>query len=243
VRSSIRKVPELGAYFWIIKILTTAMGEATSDTLAHGLGPVMAVGLGAAGLVAALVLQFRQPRYKPWAYWLTVVMVAIFGTMAADGLHVELGVPYVISSLVLSGILGIIFIVTYRTEHTLSIHNITTFRREAFYWATIMATFALGTAVGDMTATTLHLGYLASGIMFTVLFAVPAICYWWLGLNEVVAFWTAYILTRPLGASYADWAAVSKSHGGLGLGSGLVSVLLTVGIVLLVGRLSIRRSD
>jgi uncharacterized membrane-anchored protein len=238
-----RKVPELGLYFWVVKILTTGMGEATSDTLAHGVGPVVAVGLGAAGLAIALWLQFRTSRYTPWAYWLTVVMVAIFGTMAADGLHVVIGIPYVISSIMFAVILVAIFVIWRHFEHTLSVHSITCRRRELFYWATVMATFALGTAVGDMTATTLHLGYLASGVLFAVLFALPALGYWKLGLNDIAAFWACYILTRPLGASFADWIAVSHARGGLGFGTGVVSLVLAVMIAMLVVRLSVSRAS
>jgi uncharacterized membrane-anchored protein len=238
-----RKVPELGCYFWVVKILTTGMGEATSDTLAHGVGPVVAVALGAGGLAIALWLQFRTRRYTPWAYWLTVVMVAIFGTMAADGLHVVIGIPYVISSIIFAVILAAIFVIWRHFEHTLSVHSITTRRRELFYWATVMATFALGTAVGDMTATTLHLGYLASGILFAVLFALPALTYWRLGLNDIATFWACYILTRPLGASFADWVAVSRARGGLGVGTGVVSLVLAVMILVLVVRLTMSQAS
>ena len=161
--------------------------------------------LGGIGLVAALVLQFSVRRYVAWIYWLAVVMVAIFGTMAADILHIGLGVPYIVSTTFFVLTLATIFVVWYLTEKTLSIHSITTRRREMFYWATVMATFALGTAAGDMTAITLHLGYFSSGVMFAILFAITALAYWLVKLNGIIAFWLAYILTRPLGASFADW--------------------------------------
>jgi uncharacterized membrane-anchored protein len=231
---SFRKVPEVTAAFWIAKVLTTGMGEATSDFLVHQLAPIVAVAIGAMGLAVALVLQFAARRYNPWIYWLAVAMVAIFGTMAADFLHVELGIPYVVSTAFFTVVLAAVFIAWYRTEHTLSIHSIDGPRREAFYWLTVMSTFALGTAAGDMTATTLHLGYFVSGVAFTVLIAVPAVAHRWFGLNAIVAFWFAYIVTRPLGASFADWLGVSHARGGLNWGTGAVSIgasILIVGVV------------
>jgi uncharacterized membrane-anchored protein len=239
----LRKVPEVTAYFWVTKVLTTGMGEATSDTLVHRLDPAVAVALGAIGLAVALALQFAARRYEAWIYWLAVVMVAIFGTMAADFVHVELGVPYVISTAFFSLVLAGVFIVWYTTERTLSIHTIDTWRREAFYWVTVMATFALGTAAGDMAATTLHLGYLVSGIAFAALIAVPAVAHRWAGLNAIFAFWFAYIVTRPLGASFADWVGVSHARGGLNWGSGTVSIGMTVIIAAVVGYLAVTRRD
>jgi uncharacterized membrane-anchored protein len=237
-RDFARKVPEVTAGFWVTKILTTGMGEATSDTLVHQLAPVIAVALGAAGLAVALVLQFAAPRYRPWIYWFAVVMVAVFGTMAADALHIEVGIPYVVSTALFSVVLVVVFAVWYASEHTLSIHSITAPGRETFYWLTVIATFALGTAAGDMTATTFHLGYLVSGIAFTMLIAVPAVAHRWFGLNAIVAFWFAYIVTRPLGASYADWLGVSYARGGLNVGSGTVSIASTVLIVIAVALLA-----
>jgi uncharacterized membrane-anchored protein len=236
-------VPQITVFFWITKVLTTGMGEATSDYLAHRFGPVMAGAVGLAALVAALVVQFRVRRYMAWVYWTAVVMVAVFGTMAADGLHVELHVPYAVSTAFFAAALAAIFVVWYRTEKTLSIHSIYTPRREMFYWATVLATFALGTAAGDLTAVTLHLGYLASGILFTVVIAVPAIGYWRFHLNPIVAFWFAYIVTRPLGASYADWMGVPHSLGGLNLGRGPVALGLTIVILGFVAYLAISRID
>jgi uncharacterized membrane-anchored protein len=237
------KVPQITVYFWIIKVLTTAQGEATADYLDHRIAPVLAAAIAGLALVVALVLQFRAPRYRAWIYWLAVDMVAIAGTMFADGLHVELGIPYVASTTFFALLLAAIFVAWYKSEGTLSIHSIRTPRREAFYWATVLATFALGTALGDMTATTLHLGYLASGIMFTLIFFIPAIGYRWFGLNAIVAFWFAYVVTRPLGASYADWMGVPKVVGGLGFGRGPVAVGLTIPIVALVAYLAVTRRD
>jgi uncharacterized membrane-anchored protein len=240
---ALRKVPEMTAYFWIIKLLTTAMGETTSDYLAHQLDPKIAVVLGGIGFALALVLQFSVRRYIAWIYWLTVVMVAIFGTMAADVLHVGFGIPYIVSASFFFVSLAVIFTAWYLTEKTLSIHSITTRRRELFYWATVVTTFALGTAVGDMTATTLGLGYLTSGIMFAVIIAIPALGYWLFGLNEILAFWFAYIITRPLGASFADWMGKPRNAGGFGLGTGKVSLVLTILIISFVAYLTVTRKD
>lgn len=239
----IKKVPEITIYFWIIKLLTTAMGETTSDYLVHQLDPKIAVVLGGIGLLVALGLQLFARRYIPAVYWFAVVMVAIFGTMAADVLHIGLGIPYIVSSSFFAVALAIIFVVWYLSEKTLSIHSIYTLRRELFYWATVMATFALGTALGDMTASTLGLGYLASGILFAVLFALPGLGYWLLGLNEIFAFWFAYIVTRPLGASFADWVGKPTNLGGAGFGTGKVSLILAALIIIFVGYLTITRKD
>ncbi len=236
------KVPEVTIYFWIIKVLSTAMGESTSDYLVYHIDPYIAVALGAIGLAVALVLQFYVRRYVAWIYWLAVVMVAIFGTMAADVVHIVLKVPYLESTVFFSIVLAAIFIVWYATEKTLSIHSIYTPRRELFYWATVMATFALGTAAGDMTAATLGLGYFASGVLFAALFALPALGYKLVRLNAILAFWFAYIMTRPFGASFADWFG-KPIFGGLGLGDTPVSLVLTILIIGFVGYLTVTRKD
>jgi len=242
-RHPLSKVPEITVYFWVIKILTTGMGETTSDFLAHALNPIVAVLIGGVGLVIALVLQFGVRRYVAWVYWLAVVMVSIFGTMAADVLHVGFGVPYFVSTIFYAVVLGIIFVFWYLREKTLSIHSIYTKHREVFYWGTVLTTFALGTAVGDMTAVTLHLGYLTSGILFGVLFIIPIVAYLKFGVNEVFTFWFAYIVTRPLGASFADWIGVSTARGGLGWGTGPVSVVLAILIIVFVSFLAFSRKD
>ncbi|HEY8803824.1 MAG TPA: hypothetical protein VIM42_01730 [Clostridium sp.] len=242
-QSALTKVPEITVYFWIIKILTTGMGEVTSDYLAHQLNPVIAVAIAGIGLVATLVLQFSVRRYVAWIYWLNVVLVSIFGTMAADVLHVGFGIPYFVSTTFFIVSLAIIFATWYASEKTLSIHSIYTRNREAFYWTTILATFALGTAAGDMTAITMHLGYFFSGVMFAILIAIPALAYWLFNLNEIFAYWFAYIVTRPLGASFADWMGVSHNRGGLGLGTGSVSLGLTILILGLVSYLAVTRKD
>lgn len=238
VRTS--KVPEVSVLFWVTKVLTTGMGETTSDYFAVTFDPVVVIPLTGLALVVALVLQFRASAYTPWLYWLTVVLVSIFGTMVADVAHVGLGVPYVVSTIVFALVLAAVFVCWRRVEKTLSIHSITTARREAFYWAAVLATFALGTAAGDLTATVLNLGYLGSGILFAAIIAIPAIAYFWLRMNAVLAFWFAYVVTRPLGASFADWLAVPPSRGGLGLGTGPISLVLLALIVACVATLSAR---
>lgn len=241
-RHPLTKVPEITAWFWIVKVLTTGMGEATSDFLVHDISPVVAVIAGFMGFVIAMALQFAARRYVTWLYWLAVSMVAVFGTMAADVLHVGLHIPYLISTAFYAVVLTVIFVLWYRTEGTLSIHSIYTTRREAFYWATVLATFALGTAAGDLTATTVGLGYFGSGIMFLIVIAVPALAYRWLGLNAIAAFWFAYIVTRPLGASFADWLAWPP-HRGLGYGHGTVSLVSALIIVIFVGYLAATGKD
>ena len=237
------KVPKLTVYFWIIKILTTAMGESTSDYMVHRFNPYFAVMLGFGMLTGALLLQFRAREYVAWIYWLAALAVSIAGTMGADVMHVGFGVPYSASVVFYAVALAVIFTVWYKSEKTLSIHSIYTRRREAFYWATVLATFALGTAAGDLTAYTLRLGFLTSGVLFAIVFAIPGIAYGLFDLNAIFAFWFAYIFTRPLGASFADWTAKPKNFRGLGWGDGPVSFVLSVLIVILVGYLTVSRED
>ena len=236
-------MPEITVYFWVIKALSTAMGEATSDYLVHAMNPEVAVGLGFVGFVTALILQFSRRRYLAWTYWFAVVMVGVFGTMAADVLHVRFGVPYFASSGLYAVVLAAVFVTWQRTEKTLSIHSVDTPRREAFYWATVVATFALGTAVGDMTATTFHLGYFFSMVLFAGVITIPAIGYRRFNWNPILAFWFAYVVTRPLGASFADWVSKPVSVGGLGWGDGQVSLGLTLIIACCVAFLAITRKD
>ena len=219
------------------------MGESTSDYLVHAMNPELAVSLGFLGFVGALALQFSMRRYVAWTYWLAVVAVGVFGTMAADVLHVGFGIPYPVSSVFYAIVLAAVFISWQRTEGTLSIHSIDTDRREAFYWAAVVATFAMGTAVGDLMATTFGLGYFASGLLFAGVIAVPAVGYWRFGWNAILAFWFAYVATRPLGASFADWMSKPQSVGGLGWGDGTVALALTFIIFCLVAYLAITRRD
>ncbi|MFF0392903.1 hypothetical protein ACFYS8_29990 [Kitasatospora sp. NPDC004615] len=225
------KVPQVTAGFWVVKVLTTGMGETTSDYLARTLGPIPAVAGATVLLAAALFAQARADRYRPAVYWAAVVMVSVFGTMAADVAHVALGVPYAVSAAAFTLALAAVFWVWRRTEGTLAVETVRGGRREVFYWTAVMATSALGTAVGDLTAATLGWGYLPSGLLFAALIAVPALGHRLLRLPPVLAFWWAYVLTRPLGACFADWAGVSRERGGLDLGTGPVSLVLAVVIV------------
>jgi uncharacterized membrane-anchored protein len=233
-RLAVTKVPQITAWFWIAKVASTGMGEAASDFLYVHFGTVPAGAIGAVLLIGALVFQFSVRRYMTWVYWLAVVAVSVTGTQAADGLHVVVGLPYWQTTLLYALCLAVIFVAWYLTEGTLSIHSITNWRREAFYWATVMATFALGTALGDLTAVTFHIGFFKSIVLFAVVIAIPLVAHWKLGMNSVLAFWFAYTITRPLGASVADWLGVPRSLGGLNWGRGPVALVLTVPILIAV---------
>jgi uncharacterized membrane-anchored protein len=237
------RVPQITVWFWVIKALSTAMGEATSDSLVAHLGAVPAVLLGFVAFVLALVLQFRMQRYLAWTYWLAVAMVGVFGTMAADVLHVGFGVPYIASTTLYAVILTAVFVTWQRTEHTLSIHSIDTPRREAFYWLAVVATFAVGTAAGDLTATTVGLGYGWSIVLFAGIITIPAFGYRVLHWNPILCFWFAYVITRPLGASFADWVGKPKAISGLGHGDGIVAIVLALIIVVLVAFLALTKAD
>lgn len=219
------------------------MGETTSDYFVKHMNPFIAVGLGAIAFAVALVFQFTAKRYVAWIYWLAVLMVAVFGTMAADVLHVVLGIPYIVSTTFYAIVLAVVFVWWYVRERTLSIHSIYTRHREAFYWATVFATFALGTATGDLTAMSIGWGYILSGVLFAVTFAVPLLGYRLFGWNEVFMFWFAYIVTRPLGASFADWMGKPISWGGLGWGDGVVSIGIGIVILGFVGYVALSRKD
>jgi uncharacterized membrane-anchored protein len=238
------KVPEITFLFWVIKILTTAGGEATSDYLALDLGSRLVAGCIEAGiLVVALVWQFRTRRYVAAAYWLLAYAIAIFGTGVADAMHLFIGIPYAGTTAFWAVVLALVFWLWYRSERTLSIHSIYTRRRETYYWCVVFATFALGTALGDLVATPLHLGYLASGILFFFVILIPALFWWRFGLNSVVAFWFAYVVTRPLGASFADYLSKPHSISGLNLGDGPVALVITIIVAVLVGYLAVTRND
>lgn len=241
--SGLRKVPEITALFWIVKILTTAMGEATSDFMVANFDKYAAVFAGFIVFVISLIIQFKTKKYNAFAYWFAVSMVAVFGTMAADSLHIQFHVPYIASSIFYAIILTIVFVWWHKREKTLSIHSITNPRREAFYWATVLFTFALGTAVGDLTATTFGLGYFSSGVMFAILFFVPAVIYWLTKRHEILWFWSAYVLTRPLGASFADWTSKAKRVGALDYGDGHVAIFLAAIIVIFVVYLAVTKVD
>ncbi len=237
------KVPaRIAALFWALKLATTAFGESTSDYLVHNVNPYLAVMAGFAVFVVAMALQLRTDRYVPWVYWFAVGMVAVFGTMAADALHVQFHVPYVLSAILFAAVLVAVFMSWSRAEPTLSIHSISTVRRELFYWAAVLATFAMGTALGDLAAYSLKLGFLAAGIVFAMLFVLPGVAFATRRMNGILAFWAAYIMTRPLGASFADWTGKTR-NGDLGWGDGPVAAVLVLLIVTGVGYLTVRGRD
>ena len=242
-RASQLRVPEITILFWVIKGLSTAMGESTSDYLVHVLPPVLAVALGFVGFAVAMIIQFSLRRYRAWAYWFAVVMVGVFGTMVADVLHVGFGVPYFASAVLFALVLAATFVVWHRVEGTLSIHTVDSTRREVFYWMTVVATFALGTAVGDLTSVALGLGYLGSAVLFAAIITIPAVAYGVFNANAVLTFWFAYVITRPLGASIADWLGKTHGEGGLGIGNGPVALVLTAVIAGLVAYLAATRRE
>jgi uncharacterized membrane-anchored protein len=215
------KVPEVFVLFWVVKLLTTAIGETGADFMGTT-SLVMAGVVGIGGFFAALWWQLRATTYHPLRYWTTVLMVAVFGTMVADGPHVALHTQYYVDSCIYFVLLVGLLVWWRSSEGTLSVHSITTARRERFYWGTVLLTFGLGTALGDTTAINLNMGFMGSIVLFGVAIIVPLIA-WRLGVNAVVCFWAAYSLTRPLGASVADWLAHPASAGGLGLGTGPVT--------------------
>jgi uncharacterized membrane-anchored protein len=235
------KVPEITFLFWIIKLLTTAGGEATSDYLAlHG--NLVAGAVEVAIFMTAVIIQFSVRRYVAAAYWFLALAIAIFGTGVADAMHLIIGIPYGGTTALWAFVLAVIFSVWYRSEGTLSIHSITTTRRELFYWATVFATFAFGTALGDFTASVLHLGYLGSAVLFFVVIVLPAVA-WRFGMNPIAAFWWAYVATRPLGASFADYLSKPHDISGLNYGDGPTAAVTLALIVVLVGYTAIARYD
>jgi uncharacterized membrane-anchored protein len=236
------KVPEIGIIFWVIKLLTTGMGESMSDFMGQHSVPI-AGAVGIFGLVFALWLQLRTREYRAPVYWFAVMMVAVFGTMAADGVHDGASIPYAVTTPIFAAVVGAVFFFWRRSEGTLSIHSITTRRRESYYWAAVLATFALGTAAGDLTATSLNFGFFGSVVFFAVLISIPALAWWRGKLNPIAAFWTAYVITRPLGASFADWFSKPHSITGLGFGDGTVSALALAVFVLLVAYVAITKED
>lgn len=244
-RRMLNKVPLVTLYFWIIKILATTVGETGADFLNFnlGFGLTLTSLLAAILLGIALVFQFRRDRYVPAIYWLSVVFLSIVGTLITDNLSDNLGVSLYASTAAFSVALAVTFAVWYRSERTLSIHAITTFRREAFYWAAILFTFALGTAAGDLLSEQLGLGYAISGMIFGGLIALVTLGYYAFKLNAVFAFWAAYVLTRPLGASIGDFLTQSHKDGGLGMPTMAVSAVFLMVIVALVGYLAVTRVD
>jgi uncharacterized membrane-anchored protein len=236
------KVPEVILLFWVVKILTTAGGEATSDYL-KTYGNFGGGGIEVLVIVVGLALQFGTRRYRAFAYWSLAFAIAITGTGVSDFLHLDVHIPYAGTTLLWAVILAAIFWVWQRSEGTLSIHSISTQRREAYYWATVFATFALGTALGDFTATTLHLGYLDSGILFAIVILIPALAHWQFGLNGIAAFWMSYIVTRPLGASFADYISKPKNLSGINFGDGPTAIVFAIAVFVLVSYLALARPD
>ncbi len=241
-RPAVTKVPEIAAIFWVLKLLTTGMGESMSDFLGQHNVPI-AGAIGIFGLWFAIWLQLRQREYRAPVYWFAVMMVAIFGTMAADGIHDGASIPYAATTPLFALVTAAVFWRWYRSEGTLSIHSITTRRREGYYWAAVLATFALGTAAGDLTAMSLSLGFFGSVILFAGIIAIPAVGWWRFNMNPILAFWFAYIVTRPLGASLADWFSKPPAITGLGLGDGTVSGLALIVFVTLVAYLAATKID
>ena len=221
------KVPEITLYFWIIKVLCTTVGETSADflntTLKVGLASTTYIMGGL--LVIALYCQFKTKRYVPAVYWLVVVLISVVGTLITDNLTDNFGISLITTTVLFSIALALCFVAWYRSERTLSIHSIHTIKREAFYWLTILFTFALGTAAGDLTAERLNVGYWKSAILFAVIIGLVTLAHYRFKLNAVIAFWIAYILTRPLGASIGDYLSQGRSDGGLGFGTTVTSLI------------------
>ena len=237
----LNKVPEVTIFFWIIKIMATTVGETAADFLNFNLhlgltGTSIIMGVL---LLISLIIQVRSKKYVPGIYWIAVVLLSIFGTLITDNLVDNFGVSLVTTTAIFSAALVATFAGWYASEKTLSIHTIYTSRRELFYWAAILFTFALGTAAGDLAAEGLRLGYPVSALVFGALIGIVTIAHYFFKLNAVVAFWIAYVLTRPFGASFGDFLSQPVANGGLGLGTVGTSMIFLVAILGLVSYLSI----
>ncbi len=239
------KVPEITIFFWIIKILCTTVGETFADYINFNLnlGLTMTSVVMSIALVVCLVVQIRSKKYTPTLYWLAVVLLSIVGTLITDNLTDNLGVSLITSSIVFAVALAGTFAAWYASEKTLSIHSVRTVKREIFYWLAILFTFALGTAVGDLMAEKMNLGYLVSTGLFALVISLITFAHYKLKLNAIVAFWAAYILTRPLGASFGDFLAQPTDSGGLGLGTTITSIIFLTLIAVLVIYLTLSRKD
>jgi uncharacterized membrane-anchored protein len=237
VRAMLNKVPEVTLYFWIIKIMATTVGETAADFI----GLTNTTYLMGALLAVALIAQFRTRRCVEWVYWLAVVLISIVGTLITDNLVDNLGVPLQTTVWLFGAALAVTFVLWYASEKTLSIHSITTTGREAFYWLAILFTFALGTAAGDLAAETMKLGYANSALMFAAMIGAVTVAYYGFRANAIAAFWVAYILTRPLGASFGDWLAQPMANGGLGWGTIGTSEAFLGAIMTLVLFVSLQR--
>jgi uncharacterized membrane-anchored protein len=244
-RRFLSKVPEITVFFWIIKILATTVGETFADLLSDtlGLGLTLTTVAVTLALLVALGFQFRAQRYIPGLYWLVVVLTSVVGTLITDNMVDNIGVPLEVTAVVFAVALAVTFVAWYRTERSLSIHTIDTTRREAFYWLAILFTFAIGTAAGDLTAEKLGLGYAVAAAGFAILVAVVAVAHLRFRLNAVLAFWIAYVLTRPLGAALGNLLSQSRDDGGLGLGTVATSLIFLATIVAVVSYLAVSRRD
>jgi uncharacterized membrane-anchored protein len=244
-RTMLNKVPEITIFFWIIKILATTVGETAADNLATnlGLGLTGTTWVMSAVLVVVLFFQFRLRRYVPLVYWLAVVLLSIVGTLITDNLTDKYNVALATTTTIFAITLAVVFLVWYLSERTLSIHTIYTTRREAFYWLAILFTFAFGTAAGDYLAETLNIGYWKSALLFGGAIALITVAWRYLHLNAILAFWLAYILTRPLGASLGDYLSQPKADGGLGLGTNTTTFLFLAAILAVVVYLTISKRD
>lgn len=236
------RVPSVTADFWLIKLMAVTMGETAADYLnvQMGLGLTATSLIMSAILVAALIWQFAQKKYVPAAYWLSVVLISIVGTLITDNLVDNFHVPLTDTTIAFSIALVLTFLLWFRAERTLSIHSIFTNRREAFYWLAILFTFALGTAAGDLVAEKFALGYLATGVLFGMIIFSLSIGYFFLGLDSILGFWLVYILTRPLGASFGDLMSQPAQYGGLGFGTIITSAIFLAAIVAIVIYMSVR---
>jgi uncharacterized membrane-anchored protein len=238
---TINRVPRVTVDFWLIKLMAVTMGETAADYLAVnlGLGLTATTAIMVGVLVVALALQFAQKRYVPWAYWGAVVLISIVGTLVTDNLVDTFGVALTTSTILFSGLLLATFVAWYASERTLSIHAVFTTRREIFYWFAILFTFALGTAAGDLVAEHFELGYLTTGLIFGGIIALIAFGYYVLKLDGILCFWLAYILTRPLGASFGDLLSQPMEYGGLGFGTIITSALFLSCIIAIVIYMSV----
>jgi len=237
------KVPEVTALFWVIKISTTAAGEALSDWFGVKHNVKWGFWIDVFMFFSALYLQFRSTRYRAWTYWYLALAIATTGTGVSDTMHLVFGLPYGVTSLFWLIVLGGVFFLWNRSEHTLDIHSITTNRREKYYWSVVFATFCLGTAVGDFAATTLGLGYLSSAIFFCAIILIPWAGFKWLHFNAVFAFWFAYVITRPIGASFADYFSKAHNLSGANLGDWQTALGFTAIVVGLVAYTAKARYD
>src|SRR5213080_3991999 len=245
-RRMLNKVPEVTFYFWVIKIMCTTVGETAADYLNDNLGFGLTWTTVVTGLllVICLAVQFRLYRYVPGVYWAVVVVISVFGTLITDNMTDRYNVPLTTSTIIFAVVLAIVFAAGFAVERTRSIHTIFTTRRESFYWLAILFTFALGTAAGDLSAEKFRLGYGPSILIFGGMIAAVTVAHFVFKLNAVLAFWLAYILTRPLGASIGDWMSQhSSKYGGLGLGTTGTSYIFLGCILALVVFLSITRRD